>query len=229
MIDPLRRRPVRSYVLREGRFTNAQRRAFKSLWERYGVDDTGTQRLELVQVFGNARPIYLEIGFGNGESLLHIAGQHRRYNYLGIEVHRPGIGHLLLGLAKTGLENVKVLRHDAVEVLRHNLQPATLAGVYLFFPDPWPKKRHHKRRIVQTEFVTLVARAIKTRGVLHMATDWRDYAEQMMAVLSANGDFINTAGAGRFSPRPDERPMTRFEQRGLRVGHAVYDLIFIRN
>ncbi len=221
-------RTVRSYVLREGRITKAQRRAFDGPWKRFGLDYPGKQWLDLPGVFGNRHPVYLEIGFGNGESLAGLAGRHPDRNYLGIEVHRPGMGRLLLRLEETGLRNVRAMRHDAVEVLEHNLPPGSLQGVYLFFPDPWPKKRHHKRRIVQPAFVDLLASRIRPGGLLHMATDWRDYAGHMMDSVGACDDFVNVAGPGRYSPRPDERPSTRFEKRGQRLGHGVWDLIFLR-
>ncbi len=228
MSTPQYPRSVRSYVLREGRITKAQRRAFDGPWKRFGLEYPGRQWLDLPGAFGNGHPLYLEIGFGNGESLLWLAGRHPDRNYLGIEVHRPGIGRLLLGLEERGLHNVRVLRHDAVEVLEYNLPPGGLQGVYLFFPDPWPKKRHHKRRIVQPAFVDLLASRLSPGGLLHMATDWRDYAEQMLERVGASRDFVNTAGPGRFSARPDDRPLTRFEQRGQHLGHQVWDLIFLR-
>jgi tRNA (guanine-N7-)-methyltransferase len=221
-------RSVRSYVLREGRITKAQQRAFNGPWKRFGLEYPGRQWLDLPGAFGNGRPVYLEIGFGNGEALLWMARQHPDRNYLGIEVHRPGVGRLLLSLEETGLLNVRVVRHDAMEVLDHNLPPASLHGIYLFFPDPWPKKRHQKRRIVQPAFVDLLASRLRPGGFLHMAPDWQNYAEQMMIRVSASQDFANVAGPDRFSPRPDDRPLTRFEQRGQRLGHEVRDLIFLR-
>ena len=228
MSDPRHPRPVRSYVLREGRITKGQRRAFDGPWRRFGLEYPGKQRLDLPGVFGNRQPVYLEIGFGNGESLAELAGRYPDRNYLGIEVHRPGVGRLLLRLEEAGLDNVRVLRHDAVEVLEHNLAPGSLQGVYLFFPDPWPKKRHHKRRIIQPAFVELLASRIRPGGLLHMATDWRDYAAHMLDSVGACEDFVNTAGPGNYAPRPDDRTLTRFEKRGQRLGHEVWDLIFLR-
>jgi tRNA (guanine-N7-)-methyltransferase len=221
-------RPIRSYVLRQGRLTAGQERAFAELWPRYGVE-IGSGPLDLAALFGNANPVWLEIGFGNGETLLHLAAAHPDRNYLGVEVHRPGVGHLLLRLDAAGIGNVRVIRHDAVEVLRDEVQPGSLAGVYLFFPDPWHKTRHHKRRIVRPELVELLARTIVPGGVFHAATDWEDYARHMLQVLDAADDlFENTAGAGNYAPRPEERPETRFERRGQRLGHGVWDLVFRR-
>lgn len=214
-------------MLREGRLTAGQERAFTELWPRFGADCTGAW-LHLSALFGNDRPVWLEIGFGNGEGLAALAARHPDRNYLGVEVHRPGVGHLLLRLDALGLGNVRVLRHDAVEVLSHSLAPASLAGVLLLFPDPWHKRRHHKRRIVQPGFVDLLARVLRPGGLFHAATDWEDYARQMLATLEASPAFENVAGPGAFSPRPEERPLTRFEQRGHRLGHGVWDLCFRR-
>ncbi len=222
-------RPIRSFVLREGRLTPAQERAFHALWPRFGVDWHPGENLDLPDLFGNANPVYLEVGFGNGETLAQLASRHPERNYLGIEVHRPGVGHLLLQIQKLGLSNLRVCRRDAVEVLEHGILPAALDGVFLLFPDPWPKKRHHKRRILKPEFVRLLGRIIRPGGLFHAATDWEPYAEQMLAVLSDADDlFENTAGPGGFAPRPRERPLTKFERRGTKLGHGVRDLIFRR-
>ncbi|MBK1702225.1 tRNA (guanosine(46)-N7)-methyltransferase TrmB [Thiococcus pfennigii] len=223
-----RQRPVRSFVLREGRLTAAQERAFATLWPRFGIDWQPGRPLDLPAAFGNDRPVVLEIGFGNGESLATMAEQAPGRNFLGIEVHRPGVGHLLLEIERRGLTNLRLLRHDAVEVLARGLAPASLAGVQLFFPDPWPKTRHHKRRILTPAFVERLARVIAPGGTLHCATDWEPYAEQMLEILSASEPFENTAGPGRYAERPPTRPLTRFEQRGQRLGHPVRDLIFRR-
>lgn len=221
-------RPIRSFVLREGRLTAGQQRAFETLWPHWGLDFAASA-LDLEAVFGNDQPVYLEIGFGNGESLAEMARRHPERNYLGVEVHRPGVGHLLLRLEAYGCRNVRVIRHDAVEVLARMLPPASLAGVYLFFPDPWQKKRHHKRRILNPTLLDILARVLRPGGFLHAATDWEDYAVQMMEVLSAdNRRFENRAGPGRFTPRPQDRPLTKFEQRGQRLGHGVWDLVFSR-
>jgi tRNA (guanine-N7-)-methyltransferase len=172
--------------------------------------------------------VFLEIGFGNGDSLVEIAANHPENNYLGIEVHRPGVGHLLLKAAARELANLRVLRHDAVEVLKDGMAAGALEGVFLFFPDPWPKTAHHKRRILQPAFVELLARAIRPGGTFHAATDWEEYARQMMKVLSAAATFENSAGPGHYAPRPGYRPLTKFEQRGIRLGHGVWDLVFRR-
>jgi tRNA (guanine-N7-)-methyltransferase len=222
-------RPIRTFVLRQGRLTAAQERAFRDLWPAYGVDWVPRSVLDAPTLFGNTRALYLEIGFGNGEALVTLAERHPESNYLGIEVHRPGVGHLLLEIAGRGLGNVRVLRQDALDVLERGLAPASLAGVYLLFPDPWPKKKHHKRRILNPEFVRRLARVIQPGGFLHAATDWQPYARQMLEVLTSADDlFENSAGGGCFAPRPDERPLTRFELRGQRLGHAVWDLVFRR-
>jgi len=222
-------RPIRSFVLREGRLTAAQERAFKEHWTRFGIDLRVGSPLDLSALFGNDRPVFLEIGFGNGETLATLAERHPDRNFLGVEVHRPGVGHLLLEVEKRGLDNVRVLRHDAVEVLERELPAASLSGVYLFFPDPWPKRKHHKRRILNSKLVRLLGRVIRPGGLFHAATDWGPYAEQMLEVLSESaGLFENAAGSGAFSPRPEDRPLTKFERRGQRLGHSVWDLVFVR-
>ena len=173
--------------------------------------------------------MYLEIGFGNGETLAEIAARHPNRNYLGVEVHGPGVGHLLLEIERRGLSNLRLVRQDAVDLLDSGLAPASLAGVYLLFPDPWPKKRHHKRRLLNPEFVTRLARVIRPAGLFHAATDWEPYALQMLEVLTASEAlFRNASGPGQFTPRPEDRPLTKFEQRGQRLGHGVWDLIFLR-
>lgn len=215
-------------MLREGRLTPGQQRAFDTLWPQWGVDYRA-EKLDFTALFGNDNPVYLEIGFGNGESLAEMARRHPERNFLGIEVHGPGVGHLLLKLEEFGCTNVRTLKHDAVEVLDNMIPGGGLTGVYLFFPDPWHKKRHHKRRILQRPFLDKIAKALKPGGFFHAATDWQNYAEHMMDVLSANGlQFENQAGPGNYTPRPEDRPLTKFEQRGQRLGHGVWDLIFIR-
>ncbi len=226
MSDESKRRPIRSFVLREGRFTEGQRNAYERCWAQFGVDCVEGEKLDLARLFGNERPLYLEIGFGNGEALAEMAARHPENSYLGIEVHRPGVGHLLLKLEEQAQHNVKVVRYDAMQVLRHHLPDQSLDGVMLFFPDPWHKKRHNKRRIVQPEFASLLARLLKPGANLHMATDWEDYAGHMMQVLSAAPAFENSQGEGQFAPRPETRPLTKFEQRGHRLGHDVWDLLF---
>lgn len=220
-------RLIRSFVRREGRMTDAQRHALDALWPRYGIDP-GEDLLDLDAPFGRRAPRLLEIGFGMGDALLEMAERHPENDYLGIEVHRPGVGRVLARLEEKGLRNVRVICADAVEVLRKGIPDGNLESVYLFFPDPWPKKRHHKRRIVQPAFVALLGQKLRPGGILHMATDWEDYARHMMAVLGSARGFVNAAGAGAFMPRPEDRPATKFERRGERLGHGVWDLVFRR-
>ncbi|BAO43411.1 tRNA (guanosine(46)-N7)-methyltransferase TrmB [Thiolapillus brandeum] len=225
----IRHRPIRSYVLRTGRFTPGQQKAFERWWPEFGVDFESATPLDPAALFGNHNPVWLEIGFGNGESLAQMAQNFPERNFLGIEVHTPGVGHLLLRLGEQGITNVRIMHHDAMEILEQSLAEASLEGVQLFFPDPWHKKKHHKRRIVRPDFVTTMGRLIAPGGIFHAATDWEDYAEQIMTLFSAREDlFDNLAGAGNYSPRPDTRPITKFEQRGQRLGHGVWDLLFRR-
>lgn len=220
-------RPIRSFVRREGRMTEAQRRALEDFGPRYLVEFQEAP-LDLAAVFGRAAPRVLEIGFGMGDSVLDMARRHPERDHLGIEVHRPGVGRLLRALAEEDIGNVRIVCADAVQVLTHMIPDAVLAAVFLFFPDPWPKKRHHKRRIVQPEFAELVARRLKPGGIFHLATDWEDYAQHMMTVLEQSAAFVNSAGAGGFVPRPDDRVLTKFERRGERLGHGVWDLVFVK-
>lgn len=220
------RRHVRSFVRREGRITRSQQRALEELLPRFGI--TPEDIADLDRVFGRHAPRTLEIGFGNGASLAQMAHAAPEQDFLGIEVHRPGVGHLLLEIEQRALTNVRVICADAVEILRDHLAAASLDRVLLFFPDPWPKKRHHKRRILQPEFVALIRARLKPGGRFHMATDWQEYAEQMLEVMDAAPGFTNTAGRGHYAPRPDYRPETKFERRGLRLGHGVWDLVFVR-
>jgi tRNA (guanine-N7-)-methyltransferase len=220
-------RPIRSYVLRQGRLTEAQQRAFQSLWPQYGLI-LGQRPLQLASIFGREAPVTMEIGFGNGEALAQLAARHPEEDFLGVEVHTPGVGHLLLKLAEQESANVRILQTDAMELLRHHLPQACLHRVQLYFPDPWHKRRHHKRRLVQQAFANLIQRALIPGGVIHMTTDWEDYAQQMMAIFSLHNGFRNLAGNANFSPRPETRPMTKFEQRGQRLGHGVWDLLFER-
>ena len=224
-VEHLRR--VRSFVRREGRMTRGQQRAMAELFPRYGLVP-GEQQLDLPQVFGRNGPCCLEIGFGNGGNLEAMALQHPEVNYLGVEVHRPGVGNLLLQIEEHGIENIRVICADAVEVLKNNIPPASLDAVFIFFPDPWHKRRHQKRRLVQEAFIELVRERLKPGGILHMATDWEDYARHMLAVMQQVSGYVNTAPAGDYAPRPAYRVLTKFEQRGLRLGHGVWDLIFRR-
>jgi tRNA (guanine-N7-)-methyltransferase len=219
-------RRIRSYVRRAGRLTRAQARALAQLWPAFGLD-TGSAPLDLAAAFGRDAPRILEIGFGDGECLAELAARHPDRDYLGIEVHEPGVGHLLLRLEKNATGNVRVIARDATEVLPL-IPPRALHGVHLFFPDPWPKKRHHKRRIVQPEFLEAVGRVVAPGGYLHMATDWEPYAEHMLAVGNAAPGWHNVSPDDGFVARPDTRPETKFERRGQRLGHAVRDLVFRR-
>ena len=218
-------RAIRSYVLRQGRRTDAQRRASAELLPRFGIPYS-REPLDLDRVFGRAAPKILEIGFGMGETTARIAASHPGNDYLGIEVHAPGVGSLLQRIAAPGLSNVRIIQHDAVEVLESMIAPACLGGVHVFFPDPWPKKRHHKRRLIQPPFVALLASRMKQGAYVHVATDWEDYAQQIMEVLSIEPLLANTADG--YAPRPGQRPLTKFEDRGLKLGHGVWDLVFRR-
>ena len=218
-------RVIRSYVLRQGRRTDAQRRASAELLPRFGIPYS-REPLDLDRVFGRAAPKILEIGFGMGETTARIAASHPGNDYLGIEVHAPGVGSLLQRIAAPGLSNVRIIQHDAVEVLESMIVPACLDGVHVFFPDPWPKKRHHKRRLIQPPFVALLASRMKQGAYVHVATDWEDYAQQIMEVLSIEPLLANTADG--YAPRPGQRPLTKFEDRGLKLGHGVWDLMFRR-
>jgi len=214
---------IRSYVLRAGRVGSGQARALAELGPRYLLPYQSSL-VDLDAAYGRNAPKILEIGFGMGEGLAEIAAAHPENDYLGVEVHTPGVGALLKQVGERGLDNVRVIQHDAVEVLTHMLAPGSLAGVHVFFPDPWHKKRHNKRRLIQPPFVRLLAGRIAPGGYLHLATDWEDYAIQMLEVLSAEPELANNTDG--FSPRPDTRPLTKFEQRGIRLGHGVWDLVF---
>ena len=218
-------RPIRSYVLRQGRVSNAQQRSLDTLLPRFGIP-YAAQPLDLVQTFGRDTPKILEIGFGMGETTATIAQAHPQNDYLAIEVHSPGVGSLLKQIGELNLTNIRIIQHDAVEVLRNMIPDASLDGVHIFFPDPWHKTRHNKRRLIQPPFVALLTQKLKPGGYIHVATDWQDYAEQVLAVLSAEPLLQNTATG--YAPRPDYRPLTKFEQRGLKLGHGVYDLIVTR-
>jgi tRNA (guanine-N7-)-methyltransferase len=205
--------------------TPGQQHALDTLWQCYGIEP-GSLPLDLDALFGRTAPRILEIGFGMGDTLAETALAHPEQDYLGIEVHRPGVGHLLQLLAAHKLSNVRVLCADAVDVLQRHIPDHSLAAVHLFFPDPWPKRRHHKRRIVQAAFVARVANVLKPGGCFHLATDWEDYAQHMLQVMRLAPHFINTAGAGRFASGPGQRPLTKFERRGQRLGHPAWDLVF---
>ncbi|HUQ09154.1 MAG TPA: tRNA (guanosine(46)-N7)-methyltransferase TrmB [Steroidobacteraceae bacterium] len=222
------KRPIRSFVMRAGRMTAGQSRALEDLWPRFGMEYTPAP-LDLPALFGRNAARTLEIGFGNGEHLANLAAAHPERDYLGVEVHRPGVGHLLMLAQTRELSNLRVSDHDAVEVLREQIPPASLDEVLVLFPDPWHKKRHHKRRLIQPPFVELVASRLRAGGVFRLATDWEEYAHQMLEVVSASTGFSNLSAAGDWVPRPDERAPTRFEKRGARLGHGVWDLAFQRS
>jgi tRNA (guanine-N7-)-methyltransferase len=224
-LTPKPHRPVRSFVLRQGRMSPAQQRACDTLYPRYGVAAQETP-LDLAALFGNQRPVVLEIGFGMGETTAAIAAAHPQTNFLGVEMHWPGVGALLRRVESAQLPNVRVVRRDAVEVVAQMIPPASLAAIHVYFPDPWPKKRHHKRRLLQPEFVHALAERLAPGGYLHVATDWEPYADEILATLSAEPLLANTATG--FAPRPSWRPLTKFEQRGLDLGHRVFDLVFTR-
>ena len=228
MPDTAHPRSIRSFVTRAGRTTAAQQRALETLWPEYGLDYRD-EPLALAALFGRDAPCTLEIGFGNGANLVALARAHPERDYLGVEVHRPGVGRLLLALEQAGLTNVRVVCHDAVEVLGRQIAAGSLTEILILFPDPWPKKRHHKRRLVQSAFVALAGRALAAGGVLRLATDWEPYALEMLACLNAAPGLRNLAADGGFVARPAERIPTRFELRGTRLGHQVWDLAFARS
>jgi tRNA (guanine-N7-)-methyltransferase len=220
-----KRRPIRSFVLRQGRVSPAQRRAHETLLDVYGIAYTPSL-LDLGAAFQRSAPTLLEIGFGMGETTAAIAAAHPEHNFLGIEVHTPGVGSLLKQIDERGLSNVRVIQHDAVEVVRDMIAPGSLAGIHIFFPDPWPKKRHHKRRLLQASFAALLASRLAPGGYLHAATDWEDYAQHILDVLNREPLLRNSVGG--FAPRPAYRPQTKFETRGLKLGHGVWDIVFQR-
>lgn len=220
--DPTERR-IRSFVTRAGRLSTAQARALEDLGPQFCIPYSRTV-LDFEQAFGRSAPTLLEIGFGMGDTSAAIAADMADKNFIGVEVHTPGVGALLKLIGEQQLANLRLIQHDAVEVVTHIIAPGSLAGVHIFFPDPWHKARHNKRRLIQAPFISLLASRIAAGGYLHCATDWQDYAEQMLAVLDAEPLLRNTATA--YAPRPAYRPMTKFEQRGLRLGHGVWDLVF---
>lgn len=213
---------IRSFVRRAGRVTSAQRRALADLWPTYGID-YAPAIIDLAECFGNEQPVTLEIGFGNGELLVEMAQRHPDQNFIGVEVHEPGVGHCLLGIEANELANVRLVCHDAMQVLAQQIADNSLSAVNLFFPDPWPKKRHHKRRIVQPDFLQLVSSKLRATGILHVATDWANYAEHIQLVATKEQSLTFA------SDRRGERPTTKFETRGERLGHAIFDLCYVRN
>ncbi len=219
-------RAIRSFVLRQGRVSSAQQRAHDTLLPLFGIP-FAEKAIDLGAAFGRAAPKILEIGFGMGETTAVIAKSNPDRDYLGIEVHTPGVGSLLKTIGEENITNIRIIQHDAVEVLRHMIPPGSLDGVHVFFPDPWPKKRHHKRRLLQPPLIALLASRMRPGAYLHTATDWEEYAQQMLVVLSAEPQLQNTSSdASGYAPRPAYRPQTKFETRGLKLGHGVWDLVF---
>jgi tRNA (guanine-N7-)-methyltransferase len=221
----VKRREIKSFVLRQGRLTNAQQNALDNFWTDYGIDFS-EQPLRFDELFNNEHDVVVEIGFGNGDSLLQQAINQPHENFVGIEVHSPGVGHLIDNANKQGIQNIKVFKHDAVEVLKAQIPDSSIQKLQLFFPDPWHKKRHHKRRIIKPEFISLAHQKLKTGGHFHMATDWQPYAEEMLEQMDNAPGFINCSGRGNYSPDKDDRCETKFERRGHRLGHGVWDLIY---
>ncbi|TNF92214.1 MAG: tRNA (guanosine(46)-N7)-methyltransferase TrmB [Gammaproteobacteria bacterium] len=227
MTKTAKHRPVRSYVRREGRITDGQSRALEHLLPKYGIAPTPSL-IEFDTIFANSNSVILEIGFGNGELLAGQAEKYPAYNYLGIEVHRPGIGRLLQCLEKRDLNNVRIMSDDAMEILRHRIPENSLQEIWLFFPDPWPKKKHHKRRIFNTEFLDLAANTLKDGGLFRFATDWQDYANWTLELIQSDKRFSVLNERNRFSAEFGNRPVTKFERRGTRLGHGINDMTFKR-
>lgn len=223
--DSIPPRGILSYVLR-GRMTASQKEAFASLWPKYGLNLIAHEKIDLNEVFGREAERVCEIGFGMGQSLLQMALANPHIDYVGIEVHTPGMGALLMAIAAAEINNIRILQGDAALLLPAHFAPHTWDGFQVFFPDPWPKRRHHKRRLLQLPFLTLLLQQLKLNGFLHIATDWEDYAKEILTVLSNMPGFVNAAGAGKFAPRPLTRPLTKFENRGLKRGYKVWDLLF---
>jgi tRNA (guanine-N7-)-methyltransferase len=219
---------IRSFVRRDGRMTEAQRRVLDELWPMFGLE-LADGMLDYSKTFARDAAVILEIGFGSGHSLLEIARAHPDKNFIGIETYQPGIGALLLKIEEYALTNIRIYYADAVEVLERCIPAASLDGVQIFFPDPWPKRRHHKRRLIQPEFVNVIAEKLRPKGIFHLATDWEHYARHMLKVMSAAENFVNLAGSGKYSPRSAQRPVvTKFEQRGTKKGHDIWELQFAR-
>ncbi len=225
--EDLTQRRIRSYVLRQGRLTKGQEKALTDYWPTFGIDYT-PETLDLPKTFGRQESLkILEIGFGMGETTATIAQSMPERDFLGVEVHTPGVGGLLKLIGEKSLSNVRIIQHDVVDVLNNMIADASLDGVHIFFPDPWHKKRHHKRRLIQAEFVKQLCSKIKQGGYLHLATDWQEYAEWVLDILRV--ETLLTNSAKDYAPKPDYRPLTKFENRGIKLGHGVWDLIFIRN
>ena len=226
--DSRRNQRVKSFVIRAGRMTAAQTKALEELAPKYMVDVSALEKLDTAKIFQREAPLVVEIGFGMGKSFVEMAAKDPLRNYLGIEVHPPGVGAAMLLIEEQQLSNVRVIKYDAFEVLTKCLGPESIDILQIFFPDPWPKARHHKRRLINDDFLKLVTPLLKHGGHIRMATDWQEYAEQMLACLDAASGLVNTNPEGGYIPRPDWRPLTKFEQRGERLGHGVWDLVFER-
>ena len=227
MIDQAKKRTIRSFVLRAGRMTEAQDKAYQTLWDEYGLV-CQHQRLDLRETFGRNAPVVFEIGFGMGDSLLSQALNEPDRDFVGVEVHKPGVGRLMNEAKKIGVTNLRILCEDAVDVLSDGLGPQSLEGVQIYFPDPWHKKRHHKRRLVQLQLINLIAHRVRLGGFCHLATDWAPYAEWMVEMFSQTAAWHNISENGDFVARPARRPITKFETRGERLGHEVFDLVYER-
>lgn len=222
-----RLRHIKSFVLRQGKMTIGQKNAIEQLLPLYGIEYTPNP-INFADTFSNHNPVIIEIGFGMGTATWQIARQHPEINYLGIEVHGPGVGTLLMQIKEHDISNLKIIQHDAMEVIKMMVPDNSIAGFHIFFPDPWPKKRHHKRRIVQTEFIELLTQKLTTNGCIHLATDWQEYAQWMLNILSQNPKLKNSAASGQFAQTQTLRPITKFEQRGINLGHGIWDLIFVK-
>ena len=218
---------MRSFVLRGGRLTEGQKRALEEFWPRFGIEK-GESPLDFKTLFGNDAPVIMEIGFGNGDATWQMAQAHPAENYLGVEVHQPGVGHLLLKMKQHGVTNIRIANDDAVEFLCERVPTESLAGVRIYFPDPWPKKRHHKRRLIQPSLIELLASRMHPGALLHLATDWEPYAQHMLEVMGSSDGFVNLSPSGDFCDQPEWRPETKYERRGEGLGHRVRDLLFKR-
>ena len=218
---------MRSFVLRGGRLTEGQKRALEEFWPRFGIEK-GESPLDFKPLFGNDAPVIMEIGFGNGDATWQMAQAHPTENYLGVEVHQPGVGHLLLKMKQHGITNIRIANDDAVEFLCERVPTESLAGVRIYFPDPWPKKRHHKRRLIQPSLIDLLASRMRPGALLHLATDWEPYAQHMLEVTGSSDGFVNLSPSGDFCDQPEWRPETKYERRGEGLGHRVRDLLFKR-
>lgn len=218
-------RHIKSFVLRQGKITQGQQNAIVELMPKYGIN-YANQAIDLNQAFDSVNPKIIEIGFGMGNATWQIAKNNPQNDYLGIEVHGPGVGSLLMSIKENDVSNLRVIKHDAVEVLNHMIADNSIAGFHIYFPDPWHKKKHHKRRIISTEFVKLLVTKLSSNGYIHLATDWQEYAVWMLDILKENSNLLNQSITNDYVPRPNYRPLTKFEQRGLNLGHGVWDLVF---